>query len=59
MSPGHEIGKISNWANHWQFHFGREGGFESGKLLAVSFWGGRGGFELGELLAISFWGGRG
>ena len=25
MSPRPEIGKVSNWANYWQFHFG-EGG---------------------------------
>ena len=42
MSPGPEIGKVSNRANYWQFHFGGEGGFKLGELLAVSFWGGRG-----------------
>ena len=43
MSHRPEIGKVLNQVNYWQFHFGGEGGFKLGELLAISFWGGRGG----------------
>ena len=58
MSPWPEIGKVSNRANYWQFHFGREGGVSKWANYWQFHFGEGGGFKLVKLLAVSFWGGR-